>query len=502
MLKRFVKDLVIYMPSQFLPAITAFITTPILTRMLLPDEFGYWALASSISSFLVAIAASGLGSAVVRYYPAYKSKDELDSFWATMGLSVNALIALVAIVGFVVLFFFKGILPPVLEPYLPIVILIYVTDSLFTVLLSAIRVQHRSGSYTTFRLLVKYGGLGIGIALVYFGGFRVEGLLLGTFAINLILLPPLAYLATDGKGIHPKRFLFADALQMMQYAWPLTLANVAMWGLRVSDLFIIRLFGLDREVGLYSVSYDLSAKSIELLVMLFLLSVSPFVMNTWENEGQTATENALSMMTRVYLILCLPAAVGLSVLAFPFVSLLTAPEYHEGASITGFIVFSSFLWGLAQISMMGTQVKKDTLRLGVNTVVAALTHIVLQLLLVPQFGYRASAISTLVGYSVLLLLNVQALRRHFKWKFPYRTLINVGIASIAMGFFAWWIYTLTESSGVGPSFIHLLLSIFAAVLFYFGCVWVIGEIKPEEKASIWRILLNIIKKDSQSNGSN
>ena len=136
-----------------------------------------------------------------------------------------------------------------------------------------------------------------------------------------------------------------------------------MWGLRVSDLFIISLFRPERDVGLYSVSYNISAKSIELLVALFLLNLAPLVYSTWESEGQEATEKTLTMVTRVYLILCLPAAVGLSVLAFPFVAFLTAPDYYEGYRIVGFVVFSSFAWGLSNIAMMGA-IKKKTRRIG------------------------------------------------------------------------------------------------------------------------------------------
>jgi O-antigen/teichoic acid export membrane protein len=51
-LKKFVKDMAIFAPSKFLPALTAFITTPILTRLFPPAEYGYWAMAASIAAFL------------------------------------------------------------------------------------------------------------------------------------------------------------------------------------------------------------------------------------------------------------------------------------------------------------------------------------------------------------------------------------------------------------------------------------------------------------------
>jgi len=485
-LKRFVKDMAIYLPSQFLPAITAFITTPILTRLFLPAEYGYWALATSVSAFLVALAVSGFGSAVLRFYPAYKAQSTLNVLFATLGISITAVITIVAGVSYLALFLLKEFLPSALVQLLPLVILVFVAESIFTVFISLMRAQERSGSYTSFQLFIRYGGLAVGLLLVVVLGFRVEGLLWGTFLTLVLALPFLIFLTTRGVGIHPQHFHVMDALQMWQYAWPLMLGNVAMWGLRVSDLFIIRSFWPERDVGLYSVSYNISAKSIELLVALFLLSVSPLIFNTWESEGREATERTLTMVTRVYLLLCLPAAVGVSILARPFVALLTAPDYYEGSKIVGFVVFSSFAWGLSNIAMMGIAIKKQARRLGANQIVAAFTHIGLQLLLVPRFGYVASAISTLIGYTVLLVLQTLASRPYLTWRFPFRTLRNVMAASVVMGLVAWGIYGMSHAWSK-VSLAYLFLSIIVAVPTYVVCLWWLGEVKPEEKHAVLQL---------------
>ncbi len=497
MLKRLVKDMLIYLPAQFLPALTAFITTPILTRLFTPAEYGYWAMASSISAFLVALAVSGFGSAVIRFYPAYKARSALNVFFATLSISIGSIIIGVAALSFLVLYLTKGILPPSITQLLPLAILIFVGDSLLTVFLSAIRAQGRSGLYTTFQLLTKYGGLGIGLLLVVYWGFRVDGLLWGALLTSMLILPLLIFLVTRGVGVHPQRFLLSDALQISQYAWPLILSNVAMWGLRVSDLFIIRLFRPEGDVGLYSVSYTISAKSIELLVALFLLNLGPLVMNTWESDGRVPTERALSMVTRVYLILCLPAAIGLCVLASPILGFLAAEEYHEGFRIVGFVVFSSFTWGLAQICMMGAQIQKKTRQLAVNTVIAVTIHLGLQFLLVPRFGYIASAVSTLIGYIVLLVLHLRISQPHLTWHFPFSTLRNTGIASAAMGLAAWWVYGMSSDPD-GSSLTYLFLSVFAGVLVYVVCLWFTGEVRSEEKYTLQHLWYRIIKKDVQA----
>jgi O-antigen/teichoic acid export membrane protein len=485
-IKRFVKDLAVYAPSQFLPALTAFITTPILTRLLAPAEYGYWALASSVAAFLVALTGAGMGSAALRFYPAYEAKSTVKVFFATISISIAAVVTLVAGLSFLGLFLLREVLPSWLVQLLPLVILIFVAQSIFTVFMSVIRAQGQSGSFTAFQLLTNYGGLGVGLLLVAVFGFRVEGLLWGTLIALVPTLPFLISLATRKVGIHLRQFHLADALEIWRYGWPLALGAVAMWGLRVSDLFIISSFRPARDVGLYSVSYNISSKSIELLVALFLLGMSPLVYRTWETEGREATEMTLTMVTRVYLIVCLPAAVGLSVLAFPFVALLTAPDYYEGSRIVGFVVFSSFTWGLANIAMMGLTIKQRARRLGANNIVAAAIHIGLQLLLVPRFGYVASAICTLIGYTALLLLQTVASRPHLAWRFPFSTLRNAMAASVVMGLAAWGIYGMSGAGNtVSPA--YLFLSIAVAVLTYGVCLWWLGEVDEAEKKTVLKL---------------
>jgi O-antigen/teichoic acid export membrane protein len=199
------------------------------------------------------------------------------------------------------------------------------------------------------------------------------------------------------------------------------------------------------------------------------------------------------MVTRVYLILCLPAAVGLSVLAFPFVALLTTPDYYEGSRIVGFVVFSSFAWGLANIAMMGIAIKKQARRIGANQIAAASAHIGLQLLLVPRFGYLAAAISTLIGYTVLLVLQTLASRPYLTWRFPFSTLRNVMAASAVMGLAAWGIYRLSGAGNKGSP-VYLFLSIVVAVPTYFVCLWFLGEVKKEEKHKVMQLWFKVTGK--------
>ena len=111
---------------------------------------------------------------------------------------------------------------------------------------------------------------------------------------------------------------------------------------------------------------------------------------------------------------------------------------------------------------------------------AASTHIGLQLLLVPRFGYMASAISTLFGYTLLFVLQAQASRSHLTWRFPFSTLRNVITASIIMGLAAWGIYAMSGGK-VSPT--YLVLSILGAVPIYLICLWWL-EVTVDEKQTV------------------
>jgi O-antigen/teichoic acid export membrane protein len=492
---RFVKDLATYLPAKLLPALTAFISAPILTRLFLPAEYGNYALAAGFSDFLFALSCSGIGSGAVRFFPAYKVKSEISVFFATLITSVGIAIGVVSAVSSSALFLLGSYLPAGLYALLWISILIFIVQAVFTVFMEVVRSQDRSGLYTCLELMNRYGSLGLGLLLVIGLGFGVAGLLWGNLLALSLVLPVVLFLTTRGVTIRRQHFRRSDGFQMWKYAWPLALGNMAFWGLRLSDRYIISLFRAASEVGLYSVAYSISEKSIDMLVALFLLSMGPMIMNTWESQGREATEKALAMITRLYLILVLPAAVGLSLLAFPFMALFTSKAYHEGYRIVGYVAFSGFMWGLSQIAGRGLLIYRKTGRFAFNLFVAASVNLVLNLLLLPRYGFVVAGLTTLVGYTILLALQAYASRPYLTWKFPFRSLRNVVISTVCMGATILGIYSLSgnwKTLRVG----YLFFSIIAAIIVYFISLLLLKEANKEEWSVVNNLWCKLQQKDT------
>jgi O-antigen/teichoic acid export membrane protein len=387
------------------------------------------------------------------------------------------------VLGAIVLFLLRNILPQDIFPLLVISLGVFAGQAVFLVLMHTVQAEMRSGVYTLFELLDRYGSLGLGLLLIIGLGFSIEGLLWGELLAIALIVPPLAYVALRGAKPRPKDWRSQDAKRMWQYAWPLAIGNTAMWGLRLSDRYVISFFRSDTEVGLYSMAYHLSAKSIDLLVALFMLTMAPMVINAWESEGRGATEKTITMITRLFLLLCLPAAVGLTVLARPFVALLTTNAYADGARIVGFISFSSFAWGLAQIAGRGMLIQKKTGQVATNQGIAAVVNLILNLLLVPRFGFVMAGMANLIGYVLLIGLQAYTSRAYLTWHFPMKTLWRVSLSAVVMALSVTVFYRLgAYGERDAPGVVWLFLSMGVGALVYFVALLLLQEIRKEERA--------------------
>ncbi len=484
MSSRFLKDLLTYLPARLLPALTSFITVPIVTRWLTPAEYGDYALAIGVSDFLFAMTCSGLGAGAVRFYAAYQAADRLGAFFKTLGVALLIAIGGGGLMALSVLVIIGRTLSDDLQPLLVISLLVFVVQAIYIVLMQVVRAQERSRLYTAVELLTGYGSLGLGLLLLIALDWGASGLLWGmvsAYALSLIVLLPQVRRAGPGRG--NSRLESGDLSGLWRYAWPLALGNLAMWGLRLSDRYLLGAFRSRTEVGLYSAAYNISGKSIDILVAVFLLSMGPLVINLWEKSGREAAQRALQSTTRIFLLLGLPAAAGLSALAAPFVALLTDAPYHAGYQIVAYVVFARFLYGLSQIAGVGLLIAQRTRRVAVIQLAAAAVNLGLNLALIPQFGFVAAGATALIGYVMLFAWQAAAARPYLTWHLPYRTLRNTLIASAAACLAADGLYALLNPAA-DVNVLALGAAIVAAVMVYGVSLRVVNEFTSAELAAI------------------
>ena len=463
------------------PAIIGFITVPIITHLFSPGDYGNYVLVRSTVSILTIIV-GWLSMSIIRFYPVYERDKQLQEFYCSVikWLLVSVLILIVIFASILILI--KDHLTEQLYSLMLIGLPIFIFSSIFTVLQHFLRAKRQVGLYSSFSVWKSVATLSIGIALVIRFGFGIEGLLWGSVLGIAIALPLLWKLALE-KFTWKTNNSLPVARVMAKYGFPLMVGNLAAWILSLSDRYILELYRGSQEVGIYSASYAISEKSILLLTSLFIMASRPIGMIIWEKEGREKSQEYLSKITRYYIGFCLPAVVGLSILARPVISILTVPEYYQGFRIIPLVALGGFFLGLQQRFQLGLIFQKRTNLIMMSILLSGLINLVLNIMLVPRYGYMAAALTTFVSYMVLLFLIIVISRRFFLWEFPFKSLGKISLASIVM---AAILYPLVKM--LTPSLLNLLLAIPLGIVVYGISILLLGEVRNGEKLFVKQFL--------------
>lgn len=489
MIKSLLKDMLKYLPAKIVPGVVGFISIPIITRLFSPGEYGNYSLVLATVAIL-SILVGWLSMSIIRFYPAFEREAKLDYFYGNI-------IKLFFISIFIISVIFCGVLLAMKQWFLDQVynlmyigLILFIFTSLFDTLQHFLRSKRQVSWYSTFVIWKSVASIGLGLLLIIVFNFSIEGLLWGG-SLSLILITPILWRKSIGKvSLANSKISTPLIKEIAKYSFPLVIGNLAAWVLSLSDRYILKFFCGSQEVGIYSASYNISEHSIMLLTSIFMLAAGPISVNIWEKEGEEKSKIFLSKLTRYFLIVCIPAVVGLSTLSKPIMGILTGREYFEGYKIIPLITTGVFFLGLQQRFQAGFVFYKRTGFITFSIMASGLLNVILNFLLVPKYGYMAAAITTLISYVFLLFLMVFISRRFFVWEFPFKSLARVTCASVIMGVVVYFV-----GKGLTTSItINLILGISIGVVVYLLILLLLREAREEEIKALMDIKDNILRK--------
>ncbi len=491
MIQDFIKDLLKYLPAQIAPAIMGLITIPIITRLFPPADYGNYILVTATVSIFATIV-GWLGMSIIRFYPVYEQDGRLPVIYGTVVRWLLVSVAVLAAIFLGISFVVKAHRKIHLYHLMLIGTLLFVFTAVFEVLQQFLRSKRWAGLYSAFSIWKNAVGLLVGLGLAMGLGCGVEALLWGSVLSSIVALPFL-WRSVLGKTRWKETNSVGLAREMAKYGFPLVVGNLAGWILSLSDRYVLEFFRGAQEVGIYSISYTISEKSIVLLTSMFMFASGPISMSVWEKEGVAKSQEFLTKLTRYYLIICLPIVVGLSVLARPVVELLTAPAYYEGFRIVPLVALGGFFLGLQQRFQSGLAYYKKTHLIMVSIVASGLLNLGLNVFLIPKYGYIAAAATTLVSYVFLVVMIVVMSRKYFVWKFPFRSLGNTVCASVVM---IVAIYPISNSL-TSSTLINLVAGICIGVVVYFLMLFFLREPQKEEIQAMGELGSRIVRRISR-----
>jgi len=469
----FLTDLGKYIPGRAIPAITRIVAVGILSRILPIGGYGLYSLILITSSAVSSLFLAWIHPSVIRYSPIHMNNiHKLDSSFLNTVLILTCCVGTVAgLLSWIAIQSgaidqFGGALHGVTFGGLVL------SEAILGVGLTILRSRRKAGVFSVLSIWQACAGLGFGVLFAASAGLQVEGLVLGVILANVVGGAVCVRYVSTGTRLSLGRFDTGIAIGLLKYGLPLVPAAFLGWLLNFSDRWVIAWSRGAKEVGIYSASYAVANGAIQMVVGILSLAAGPVAIAIWEKHGLQAAQRAATQITRCFLLICIPAVIGLATLANIIGGTMLPPEYREGVIIMPWVALAGLLHGLQLQFQIGILYAKRTYAAAIGVALAGIANVAGNLVLIPRFGYRAAAWTTAVSYLALLAYMVIVARRWFTWRFPVASAARAIVSSsVMMGVLLWS----QPALSVTP-LPRLLIGTITGMLSYGLCLVLFGEV--------------------------
>ncbi len=450
------------------------ITLPILTKTLGTSGYGILAQVLITISLLIHFIHLGLGASLVRFLPS-KNKKEISQGIFT----VLIVITLIGVIISFLLFFSSEIIANIFLkdesaiPVIKIAVILLVTRALRMVISNSFRILGQIKRYSIVKLLQTFFEIGL-IAYFVLSGYGVFGAMLALIISELIFLIVILLLLVSYAG-----FAFPDfsiLRQFLSFCLPLVPLGIFQVVVDSSDRYVIGFFMGASAVGKYSAAYTIGA--IALMISPFIIYIlSPTLASLYDNGKIDTVKTHLSYSLKYFLLLSIPSAFGLSILAKPLFPILATGEFSLiGVSVVPLVSSGLILFGIYMLFAEVIKLSNRTKIFVIVFFIASILNIGLNIIFVPYFGPVGAAITTLISYAVVMIITIYKSRQFLKFNIDLNFIVKSIACSIIMVLIIWFI------NPVG--IIEVIISIIAGFIIYIFMLFILKGFSKKELKTI------------------
>jgi O-antigen/teichoic acid export membrane protein len=470
---RFTRQVSYVLIGNIILVLLGFLQLPILTKGLGANLYGTWALINATIAFIAPFAALGFYEAIIRFLAAETDKSRIrDDFTSALFSTV-----LISGIAFSLLLFF-------LSDYLAAHIFNDIQSSgyirLASFMIPLTCMSAMTSSYlTAFRKMglmatftVVQSAVNVGLIYLFLRfGYSLNGVITATIVASLLFHLTLLFIILKQIGF--KLPGFSRLKLFLSYGLPLTPTSAVLWIISSSNRYLISYFIGVTATGIYSAAYNIGWYTVFLITPITRL-LFPTISKSYDEQNLVETRKYLKYSLKYFLMIAIPSAFGLSILAKPILQVLTTSEFVTGNTIVPFIAFSGVLSGVYEISVFIIHLVKKTRLMFMLLAISALLNIVLNVLLIPRMGLTGAATATLVAYGIVCILILIVTRRYLKFELSVPFILKSVFSSLIMAICIWRINP--------ESIAWILASIFIGFVVYFAVLLLIRGLSKEERA--------------------
>ncbi len=274
---------------------------------------------------------------------------------------------------------------------------------------------------------------------------------------------------------------------------PLTLSSVVVNLTGVLDLFLIfnrlKSIGLDEKAANIAYGgYKGYAQTLfnlpPSIISSINISIIPAISAAFVVKNFKRTRYVVNRSVKIVVIMALPCAVGLMVLAGPIQRLLFTASQEEINSVTPLLIVLGFASFCTSLSTLTTAILQSSGKMNypvISLIVGGAVKLATNYVLVgiKSIGIMGAPIGTTLCYAVMTAMNFAYMRKVLPFKVPLiRLTIKPLFAGLAMGFFAY--YSQMMLASVLGDRLATILSIILAAGVYGLVLLLVGGIKESD----------------------
>jgi O-antigen/teichoic acid export membrane protein len=258
-------------------------------------------------------------------------------------------------------------------------------------------------------------------------GYVFVANLIGSGATLLMLLPFIIKI----KPFFDK-FIW---LRLLSYSFPLMIAGLAGSINDTLDKVIMRRVvgentGLEM-VGEYGAGYKL-AVLMALFIQMFRFAAEPFF---FERAKHSDAKETYAYVMKYFVITMLMVYLAIN-LFLPGIQLIIGKNFRDAVIIVPIVSMGYLLYGIYVNHSIWYKLN-DLTRYGVYIImIGAAITIMINVFLLPAFGYMASAWAHVASYGTMIILSFIFARKHYKIEYNMKALIPYFILAVGMVIFS------------------------------------------------------------------
>lgn len=408
LLKKFIS----FSIGGYVALLIGFFTTPVVTRMLSPEEYGISSMFLLVTNIFVLLSTLGLDQGFVLYF----FEEEEKNRGLLLKNCIKKPFILIAIFSIIIIFFREKISEFIfLENNTDmmvwlIVMLVFTLLNKYSFLI--VRMNQKGKLYSTFQILSQL--LNFILILLF---YKVYGNNYKTIVISSVITMVILTIFSiytekkiwNLKGIESK----ISEKELIEKSLPFSITLALTWIFQSSDKIAIKVFSNVQELGLYAAAFKIVAL-LSIIQTGFTTFWTPVAYERYKNNPED-----LKFFEKIhsYISIVMFGVAIVVLMSKDLIILLLGEKFREASSIMPCLVLMPIMYTISETTVLGINFKKKTKYHMTISASVAVLNIVGNILLVPYLGAKGAAISTGVIYIIFFTLRTQYSLKEIKFNF-------------------------------------------------------------------------------------